>query len=459
MNRLSVRIKVTAVFTVVMALVLTGLGVFLYTRLESDLDRSINQDLQARSADLGSLIRNFDRGLGESVRTILRRGGAESVAQVLTPSGRRFDAKAQPRGAPLLSPAESTGAAARPVFLERDGAPGLASQPVRLYARGITFEHHPLVVVTGASLSDRNEALANLETLLLIGGPIALVLASLVAYGAVAAALRPVEAMRARAAAISSADASQRLPLPPAQDELRRLGETLNEMLGRLQGAIERERAFVDDASHELRTPLALHRAELELALRYSETPEELREAIGSAMQEADRIARLAEDLLVLARTDVGQLAATARPVAVGSLFEAVRTRLEPAVRRAGRTLAVTGDGDAAVLADEGTMEQALGGLVENSLRHGDGSIRLWSERSGRVARLHVSDDGPGFPPDFLPRAFERFGRADPARGGAGAGLGLAIVKALAEAYGGSAHAENGAQGGADVWIELPLAA
>ena len=120
--------------------------------------------------------------------------------------------------------------------------------------------------------------------------------------------------MRRRAAEISAAEAEQRLPLPPAQDELRRLGETLNRMLDRLQAAVERERAFVDDASHELRTPLALHRTELELALRYGASTDELRRAIASAIEEANRISQLAEDLLVLARADKGALSIDAGP-------------------------------------------------------------------------------------------------------------------------------------------------
>ena len=144
--------------------------------------------------------------------------------------------------------------------------------------------------MTGASLDDRNEALDNLRTILLMGGPVALLLASLAGYIVAGRALRPVEAMRRRAAAISAAEPEQRLPLPEAHDELHRLGETLNEMLGRLEVALERERAFVDDASHELRTPLALHKTELELALRYARTPEEMRAAIASAIEEVDRL-------------------------------------------------------------------------------------------------------------------------------------------------------------------------
>jgi signal transduction histidine kinase len=326
---------------------------------------------------------------------------------------------------------------------------------VRLLATPIPFERHRLTVIVGTSLAARDDALRSLTTLLLIGGPIALLLASLAAFWTVGAALRPVEAMRRRATEISAARSEQRLPVPTADDELRRLGETLNEMLDRLEAALERERAFVDDASHELRTPLALHKSELELALRYGGSREELRAAIASASEEADRLSQLAENLLVIARADKGRLRIRREPLAVSELFETVAGRLSDRARHADRTLAVDDPDGLVIEADRLRVEQALTNLVENALRHGGGSVRLWARAIDGVTELHVSDAGPGFPADFLPHAFERFRRADPTRGEGGAGLGLAIVDAVAHAHDGRAGARNAPQGGADVWIEL----
>jgi two-component system, OmpR family, sensor kinase len=226
-------------------------------------------------------------------------------------------------------------------------------------------------------------------------------------------------------------------------------------MLDRLQAAVERERAFVDDASHELRTPLALHKTELELALRYGESPEELRAAIASAIEEADRLSQLAEDLLTLARSDKGRMSIETKPVEVRDVFAAVRSRLGGAADQAGRSLVVDDPDGLVVEADPARVEQALANLVENGLRHGDGQIRLWAQAREDGVELHVSDAGPGFPPEFLPRAFERFRRADTARSESGAGLGLAIVDAIAQAHSGQAAARNTPEGGADVWIEL----
>jgi two-component system OmpR family sensor kinase len=158
-----------------------------------------------------------------------------------------------------------------------------------------------LVAVVGTSTEGRTESQADLAQLLLVGGPVALLLASLAAYGVAAAALRPVEAMRARAAEVSTAAPDQRLPVPPTHDEIARLGVTLNAMLGRLGEALAHERRFVADASHELRTPLAILKAELDLALSQERSPAELRAALSSASEETDRLTQLAEDLLTIA--------------------------------------------------------------------------------------------------------------------------------------------------------------
>jgi two-component system, OmpR family, sensor kinase len=242
-------------------------------------------------------------------------------------------------------------------------------------------------------------------------------------------------------------------------DEIARLGATLNTMLDRLERSFERERAFVADASHELRTPLAILKTEIELALRDGRTPDELVAALRSAGEETDRLAELAEALLMIARADGGGLALSPAPLRSDELLGGVAARFAGRVRAAGRDLVVD-DGPAAQLTgDRRRLEQALGNLTDNALRHGAGTIHLSARpRDGRV-ELHVRDEGPGFPAPFLAQAFERFTRADAARSRGGSGLGLSIVRVIAVAHGGEARAANHADGGADVWIDLPLGA
>jgi two-component system OmpR family sensor kinase len=254
---------------------------------------------------------------------------------------------------------------------------------------------------------------------------------------------------------VSAAEPGRRLPLPPARDEVARLGETLNTMLGRLESALERERRFVSDASHELRTPLAALRTELELALRRERTRAELREALRSAAEESDRLSQLAEDLLVLARSQGGELPVRREKLAAAELLAGVRERYARRVAEADRSLELQADDRLELSVDRLRAEQALGNLVENALRHGRGRILLQAQRRNGRVELHVRDEGPGFELEFIERAFEPFTRGDPARVGPGAGLGLAIVDVIARAHGGAAHAAN-RDGGADTWLALP---
>jgi signal transduction histidine kinase len=263
--------------------------------------------------------------------------------------------------------------------------------------------------------------------------------------------------MRRRAAAITAETADRRLPLPGARDEIGRLAETLNAMLDRLEAALEHERRFVADASHELRTPLALLRTELEVALRRPRSNAELEAAIRSASEDSERLARLTEELLLIARSDQGQLPLAPEDVAVDELLAGVAARFAERAAQRSRLVAVDGvDGARTVSVDRSRLEGALANLVENALIHGDGTVTLSAERRGAVTRLGVHDEGTGFPPEFVARAFDRFSRADEARGRPGSGLGLSIVDLVARAHGGAVHVASRAGAGTDVWIELP---
>ncbi|HSI80602.1 MAG TPA: ATP-binding protein [Solirubrobacterales bacterium] len=453
MSRVPIRLRITAVFALAMAVVLAGLGLFVYLRLGTELDRSIEQGLRSRAGEVAALARAPGSGLGDPAAESLIEG-EESFAQIVAPDGRVLDSTPQLGSRQILSPAEVAGATSAPAFHERDSVPGLEGR-LRLLVAPVEGPDGPAVAVVGTSLEDRDEALARLATLLLVGGLIALPLASLAGYGAAAAALRPVEAMRTRADAISASHLTERLPLPTANDELRRLGETLNEMLDRLEAAIERERRFVDDASHELRTPLTLHRAELELALRHAAGADELRAAIVSAMDEVDRLIRLAEDLLVVARSEQEGIELEREPVALDRLLAEVADRFRARASADGRELAVDGGG-LIVEADRQRLDQALTSLIDNALGHGSGAVTVVARSAPERVELHVRDRGPGFEAELLPRVFERFSRAGRGRGPGGAGLGLAIVDAIARAHGGRAVAANVPRDGADVWIELP---
>jgi len=455
MRALAVRWRLTAAFAAVMAVVLTATGLFVYQRQATNLDQAINRALRARAADIAALAQQSDTGLSDARPQGGRANGA-GLAQLIDPSGRVLDRTPGLPGRPLLAPA-ALAAARRGATVVID-VRLVGDQPVRLLAEPVRAQDQKLVMVVGQSLEERNLALSDLRDVLLVGGPIALVLASLAGYLLTGAALRPVEMMRRQAANISATDLDQRLPPAGGNDELGRLGRTLNEMLTRIHASVQRERTLVSDASHELRTPLAVLRTELELIGRERSTGAALQSAISSAIDEVDRLVQLADDLLLLARADDHQLAIAPSRLAASELLHqaAARARRHP---NAARTqITVEAPDDAEVLADQDRAAQAIDNLLANALRHTNTHVHLSARPNGAFVTLHVIDDGPGFPPDFLPHAWDRFARADTARTEDGAGLGLAIARTIAEAHHGQAHATNTPAGGADVWITLPIA-
>jgi two-component system OmpR family sensor kinase len=443
-SRIPLRVRLALAFGIAMAVVLALVGSLLYVRLGESLLEQVDEGLE------GLALRASVDAVGESPPGIALE---EAFVQVFATDGRLVTSLGPDE--PSVTREDLSRAQDASTFLTRDSVPGFDG-PIRLYLEPADQDGGRRVIVVGASLEDRQEALDGLLAQLLLVGPIALLLTALSGYFLAGAALRPVEAMRRRAAEISSERANRRLPLPRAYDEIHRLGATLNDMLDRLEAGLARERRFVADASHELRTPLTSLRTELELALRRPRSRAELEEALRSATEEVERVVRLAEDLLVLARADDGRLPLSPSNHFVRELLDAVAGRYDSQAALQGRSIEVEAPADWVWTGDRLRLEQALGNLVDNALRHGEGPIRLEAfEENGTIA-LRVSDEGTGFPPDFLPHAFERFSRADVARSEAGAGLGLAIVEAVARAHGGSVGAENLPRRGAAITIRVP---
>jgi two-component system OmpR family sensor kinase len=435
-----------------MALVLGATGVFIYLRYASELNMTIDAGLRSRAADVAALVRDSDSGLQPTQRQV---EGSQSFAEVVDSEGRVEDSTLAGAGAVRLSPDQVASAERGPLFIEGVLLPETGDR-AKLLVVPVRGEDRGRLVVVGTDTEARDEALTDLLQLLLIGGPVALLLASIAGYGVAAAALRPVEAMRSRAADISAAVPEQRLPVPPSGDEIARLGTTLNEMLDRLGEAIEHERSFVADASHELRTPLAILRTELELALVEGRTPEELRAALASAAEETDRLTQLSEDLLTIAQTERGELPLRVARLDLAETLDGVERRFARRAQERGRRIEVVAPVSLAITADRLRIDQAVGSMVDNALRYGEGTIDLVAREENGAVEVHVRDHGGGFPEDFLGRAFERFSRASSSDRDGGSGLGLAIVRTVARAHGGEAHAGNRDGGGADVWVTLP---
>jgi signal transduction histidine kinase len=442
-SRLPIRVRLTLPFAVAMAIVLIATGAFVYERVGAALLGSVDSTLSAQIAEATQNAREGRR-----------------LVDPDTSEGPYVTAVARPDGTLVRVTAAGVGSIPVRQGLTRavrftTEIDGLRDSWRVIEAPGV-YRGKPAIVIVAHSLAAREETLHRLGREFLFAAPAALLVAILAGYALAAAALRPVEAMRRRAAAVSADTPGRRLPVPPARDEVQALALTLNGMLERLEAAFEHERRFLSDASHELRTPLALLRAELDLALRRPRSHDELEQALRSAAEETERLSRLAEDLLLIARADQGRLPMRPEELAASSLLERVRDRFAVRAVALDRELEIDRVDPARIEADVVRLEQALGNLVDNAFIHGGGAVTLRALVDDGRVELHVLDEGAGFPEDFSGRAFDRFSRADDARSAGGTGLGLAIVDLIARAHGGEAGLSNRAAGGSDAWISLP---
>jgi two-component system OmpR family sensor kinase len=443
MSAIPIRVRLTLAFVIAMACVIGAMALLVYVRVGSALLSSVDQTLRAQAQEALSHTSD-EHGPVDTVDA----AGERTLAQVLAPGGTVL--RSVPANLPSLLSATDTARVLSGAEVYRTES--LKSPSGHWRALAIPAPAGGAVVVA-RSLEPREETLNRIYREFLVAGPLAILLASLAGYALAAAALRPVEELRRRAASVTAA-APTTLPVPRARDEISRLAITLNHMLERLQAAIEHERRFVADASHELRTPVALLRTELELALRRPRSEEELKRAVRSALEETERLSRLADDLLLLARAEQGPMPVRRERVEVDPLLESVARRF---LARAGQTdRSVRAEPGGLIMdADATRIRQALDNLVDNALTYGEGDVRLFARDAGSAIELHVADRGAGFDEAFLSRAFDRFSRADEARGRGGAGLGLSIVELIADAHGGTAAADNLPGGGADVWLTV----
>jgi two-component system, OmpR family, sensor kinase len=443
MSRLPIRLRLTLPFAAAMSIGLAAMGLFIYLRVGGAMLSTVDQNLSAQIAEATSHVGKEHELVDQDVSS------GPTIAEVVLSDGSVVESTPRPL------PALAKGAVDSPELISR-GVPGLRGT-WRLKLVPVRVNDLPATLVVGRSLAARSDTLHRLGREFLFAAPVALLLALLTGYGLAAAALRPVEAMRRRAAAVTASTPGSRLPVPRANDEISALAVTLNDMLARLEASFEHERRFVADASHELRTPLALLKAELDLALRRPRSRDELKRALASAADETDRLIRLAEDLLLIARADQGRLPIRPERVRAHEVLERARARFAARAESLGRTIGIA-DGDPELIVDRIRLEQALGNLVDNALEHGGGAVTLGARARDEHVELYVTDNGAGVPPEFVARAFDRFSRPDDGRSARGVGLGLSIVELIARAHGGAAGVRNGPAGGTEIWITLPAA-
>jgi heavy metal sensor kinase len=382
--------------------------------------------------------------------------------QILTPEGRVVDQTgALVSREPLVAPgavAEALAGRAEAVEVSLDGARGRA---VALRAES---EGRPYVFVVAVPLSTVESALGTLARSLALVGVLALVATALVGYRLATIALRPVDRIILKARTVGLDGVDVRLDDPGTDDELGRLTRVLNEMLGRLFQVIESHRRFASDASHELRSPLAALRSQVEVALRRARSAEEYRDVLASCLEEIERLSRLADDLLELARADAERLDLDLAEVDVAPVVAEVEAELASSADERRVALKAEVPEGLSVIADELRLRRVLANLVGNAIQYSrpeGGTVLVTAGDGGGDAWIEVRDDGIGLEPQAREHVFDRFWRADAARTirRTGTGLGLAICREIVRAHGGRIDVESAPGRGSTFRVTLRSAA
>jgi signal transduction histidine kinase len=450
-RRRSLRARLTLATSAGLAVALALAAVLLVNALRASLIRGLDLSARQGAVEVAALI---DQNRLPSPVPV---APGTLTIQVLDASGRITNVSpGADRLVPILPPAQAEAAARTGQARTLSGPPlGLPSL-LRVVAVGAAGHH---VVIAAVSYAEVRDSLATLVKVLAVGTPLLFGLLALATWLLTGYTLRPIAELGRGAAKVTETGVPRALPVPPARDEVRSLALTLNDMLSRLADAQQLQRDLVSDTAHELRSPIASIRAQLEVALDH---PDGLDWAELARDVHADtlRLARLTEDLLLLARLD-GQHLRT-KPTDLAALCQSVAARYAtarvPVRAETAAPCVVAGDQDA--------LARLLVNLLDNAVRHAASRVCASVREDGGWAVLTVTDDGPGIPPEDAERVFRRFARLDDARaragddsaGEEGAGLGLAIVRSTAEAHGGSVSLGDAGPGLRAV-VRLPLAA
>ncbi len=457
--RVSLRLRMTAWYASLLAVIIAALGVFLTIQLRADLTRAIDDSLRPAAAQIRDDVRVEGAAeFPDSARTVLK--GEQAAGQLATPDGSiRATFGDVIADTPMATRGQMAAAlAGRRLTFSRTLGPG--HDDFRLAALGVVHRGQRYVIVAAQSSEPVDRSVGRVVGLLFIGGPAALLVTALAGWWLARRSLRPIEQITSTAEAIGVDRLGERVPVWRSNDEVAHLARTINTMLERVQHGVEEQRRLVADTSHELRTPLATMRSELDVSLRTDQLSPAARDVLRSARDEVDQMSRTVADLLTLATADDGVLELQVQETDLAVLAASVAGRLAPVALRRGVTVEHD-DRPVTVLADPVRLGHAIRNVVENAIEFSPqgGTIRIATSRAGTTGRLLVEDDGPGIPADLRERVFDRFFRVDPSRSRAtgGSGLGLAITREIIEAHGGRVRAERHDRGSTFV-LEVPAA-
>jgi heavy metal sensor kinase len=455
--RLPIRWKLTLWYALLLAAALLFFGLLLYFGVKRTLYENFEEQVRNEAAFALSGVSLREGSLEIAPDAVARLEDDDHYVRLVDAGG-----------AALLDTSEGLGgipADPEAIAAALEGETGFttyhgAAEPLGIVTTPVTINDEIVgVLEVGSSRGDTDEVLRTILLALVIAGPLALTAASAGGYFLAGRALAPVVTITRMAAELETDDLTKRLDLPLPDDELGRLAQTFDAMLGRVESSFERQRQFTTDAAHELRTPLAAMRGEIDLALARPRGEAEYRQALQGLDEDVERMSRLTATLLTLARSDAGQMALDRRPVDLADMVRGALGRYASRAEREGMNL-VDETSPVRCAVDSDLMGQLLANLLDNAFAHtpGRGRIAAGCVAAGAEARVWVEDSGSGIPTEHQDRVFDRFYRVDAGRvrESGGTGLGLAIVKAIAEAHGGRLALTSEAGAGTRVEIAIP---
>jgi heavy metal sensor kinase len=469
----SLRFRLTLWYVLTLAVILAASGLFWHQGLSRNLQRHADQRLflaaeeiaglhlrQAMAVDCGALddylrLRNW----GEYVRVLTPSGEVLCVSGNLRDLRLPFSAAARQQAASGKALFETV-----PISGGRETFHAPEQGPIRLLSYPVSLsEEGAELLQIGMSMATQSLVLRQLRLMLLVFSPLALLVLSFTGWFLAGRALAPVNLIIGSAGRINASNLAMRLPVQGAGDEMAQLAETINAMLGRLEESFKKVRQFAGDASHELRTPLAILRGETEVTLRWARSPEEYRLALESNLEEIDRMGRIIDDLLALARADAGKMALAIKEVSLSDLLQEMylqgKTLGEP--KEIEIVLLLDVKEEIRLRGDELRLRQIFLNLISNSVKYtpAGGRVEIELGIEGEQAVVTIRDNGIGIPPQHLTHIFDRFYRIDKARNReeGGTGLGLAITKAIVEAHDGQISVVSTPGHGSAFTVHLPL--
>jgi len=464
---LTLRTKLTLFYSITVSVLLTGFAFVYFRVLSVGLDRDLTQEVIDRTSGLRGYLR-FEEGQPvfeydpndpdeiSFINTATRYYQIYDIrSTTLLAESDEFRASGIQYSAPDIEHYTQN----QPSFIDVQSDQG----KLRLRNEVMPAGGGIYLLVVGASMQPMEEALRSFLEALAWLIPSGVLLAAIASWFMAGKALEPVAALGKAAGEIAVSSLDRRLPVRGTNDELDKLAMQFNDTLARLENAVGEMKQFTASISHEFRTPLAVLRGEAEIALMQADSSEQFRRVLASQLEEFEKLTRMINQLLTLARAESGDVAIAREPVNISSMAQSIAEQLEPVAASKDVRLSWNCDGNVTLQGDASWIERVVLNLIDNAIKftRPGGHVGINVSSNGADAIFEVADEGIGIPPEAVPHIFERFYRADPSRANRadGAGLGLSLVKWAVDQHHGTIHVESVPENGTRFVVKIPLSA